>query len=97
MSEFGRTAAVNGSGGTDHGNATAMLALGGTVAGGSIYGDWPGLAPAQLHQGRDLEVTVDFRTFLGEIVERHLGNPDTQTVFPEFAYGPESRLGLIST
>ncbi len=95
MSEFGRTAAENGSAGTDHGHGTAMLALGGTVRGGRVYGDWPGLGPSELHQGRDLEVTTDFRTFFAEIVERHLGNPSIEAVFPGFAYGASTRLGLI--
>ncbi len=96
MSEFGRTAAENGTGGTDHGHGTAMLALGGTVAGGKVYGDWPGLGSSQLYEGRDLDVTTDFRTFFAEVVERHLGNDDIATVFPDFAYGPSNRLALIS-
>lgn len=96
MSEFGRTAAINGSGGTDHGHGTAMLALGGTVKGGQVYGDWPGLASSQLHQGRDLDVTTDFRTFFAEVVERHLGNDQIGTVFPDFQYGGGTRLGLIA-
>jgi uncharacterized protein (DUF1501 family) len=96
MSEFGRTAAENGSSGTDHGRGTAMLALGGTVRGGHVYGDWPGLGPGDLYEGRDLQVTTDFRTFFAEVVERHLGNDDIATVFPGFADGRSSRLGLIS-
>lgn len=96
MSEFGRTAAENGSGGTDHGRGTAMMALGGTVRGGKVYGDWPGLSSGQLYEGRDLEVTTDFRTFFAEVVERHLGNDDIATVFPDFAYGPATRLGMIA-
>ena len=95
MSEFGRTAAVNGSLGTDHGHATAMLALGGTVRGGSVYTRWPGLAPDQLWQGRDLDVGTDFRSLLAEIVEKHLGNPNTEAVFPGFEDAPQNRLGLI--
>ena len=62
MSEFGRTVAENGNRGTDHGHATAMLALGGAVRGGRVYGRWPGLAPEQRFEGRDLSVTTDFRT-----------------------------------
>ncbi|MDG2303828.1 MAG: DUF1501 domain-containing protein [Candidatus Binatia bacterium] len=96
MSEFGRTAAENGSGGTDHGHGTAMLALGGTVRGGKVYGDWPGLGSGDLYQGRDLDVTTDFRTFFGEVIERHLGNGDIDAVFPGFDYGGSTRLGLIA-
>lgn len=96
MSEFGRTAAENGSAGTDHGRGTAMLALGGTVNGGKVYADWPGLSSGQLYEGRDLEVTTDFRTFFAEVVERHLGNDDIATVFPNFDYGPSTRLGVIA-
>lgn len=97
LSEFGRTAAENGSGGTDHGHATAMLALGGPVAGGRVYADWPGLAEEQLHEGRDLAVTTDFRTLLAEIVHRHLGNADLASVFPDFDYDESTRLGIIRT
>ena len=61
MSEFGRTAKENGNRGTDHGHANLMFAMGGGVKGGKVYGRWPGLAPEQLYEGRDLAVTTDFR------------------------------------
>jgi uncharacterized protein (DUF1501 family) len=81
MSEFGRTARENGNRGTDHGHANVMFVLGGPVAGGKIYGDWPGLAREQLYEGRDLALTTDFRDVLGEVVSKHLGaNP--AAVFP---------------
>lgn len=57
--EFGRTAAVNGTGGTDHGTASAAMLLGGAVKGGRVLADWPGLAKANLYQGRDLKPTLD--------------------------------------
>ena len=66
MSEFGRTARQNGTGGTDHGHANVMFVLGGQVRGGKVYGKWPGLANEQLNEGRDLVVTTDFRRVLGE-------------------------------
>jgi uncharacterized protein (DUF1501 family) len=91
MSEFGRTAAQNGSGGTDHGHGTAMMALGGTVAGG-VHGTWPGLAPGDLYQGRDLAITTDFRDLFAEIVREHLGNAALDIVFPGHTY---SRPGVI--
>jgi uncharacterized protein (DUF1501 family) len=56
--EFGRTAAVNGTGGTDHGTGSVAMLLGGAVQGGRVLGDWPGLAPAALFQGRDLQPTT---------------------------------------
>ena len=57
--EFGRTAAANGTGGTDHGTASAAMLIGGAVKGGRILADWPGLGPNQLHEGRDLRPTLD--------------------------------------
>lgn len=82
MSEFGRTVAENGSGGTDHGHANCMLVMGGAVNGGRILGDWPGLEPEQLYEGRDLALTTDFRDVFAEIVSRHLGAEDLAAVFP---------------
>lgn len=87
MSEFGRTARENGSRGTDHGHANVMFAFGGGVRGGRVLGRWPGLGPEQLHEGRDLAVTTDFRAVLGELVATHLGRTDLQAVFPGFTAG----------
>jgi uncharacterized protein (DUF1501 family) len=78
LSEFGRTFRENGNRGTDHGHGNVIWALGGGVSGGRIYGDWPGLAPAQLYQKRDLAVTTDFRAVLAAILERHLRLADRQ-------------------
>jgi uncharacterized protein (DUF1501 family) len=78
LSEFGRTVRENGNRGTDHGHGNVIWVLGGAVAGGRVYGDWPGLAPAQLYQKRDLAVTTDFRTVLAAILERHLQLADRQ-------------------
>ena len=94
MSEFGRTAAENGSGGTDHGHGGVMMVLGGSVKGGSIYGKWPGLEPEQLFEGRDLAVTTDYRDVLAELVRVHLGQ-NTEQVFPGYKAGPP--LGLLRT
>ncbi|MEO5923526.1 MAG: DUF1501 domain-containing protein [Bryobacteraceae bacterium] len=85
MSEFGRTAKENGARGTDHGHANAMFAFGGGVKGGKVYGDWPGLAPDQLYQQRDLAMTTDFRDVLGELVTRHLGGSPVAKVFPGYS------------
>ena len=82
MSEFGRTARQNGTGGTDHGHANAMFVLGGQVKGGKVYGRWPGLANEQLNEGRDLAVTTDFRQVLGEAVTQSIGVRNLEFVFP---------------
>ncbi len=93
MSEFGRTARENGNRGTDHGHANYMLALGSPINGGKVYGDWPGLEPEQLYEGRDLNLTTDFRDVLGELVAKHLGTKNTAKVFP--GYRGNERLSLI--
>jgi len=82
MSEFGRTVRQNGTGGTDHGHANCMLALGGGVHGGRVLGDWPGLDRKQLYEGRDLAVTTDFRDVFAEIVEGHVGAERLDRIFP---------------
>jgi uncharacterized protein (DUF1501 family) len=93
MSEFGRTVAENGTGGTDHGHGSLMMVVGGPVRGGKIYGEWPGLEKEQLYEGRDLAVTTDFRTVLSEVVRGHLGRPDLSSVFPGF--NAKRELGLL--
>lgn len=82
MSEFGRTAHQNGTGGTDHGHANVMFVLGGEVKGGKVYGRWPGLSNEQLNEGRDLAVTTDFRNVLGEATYRTLGTRRLEQIFP---------------
>ena len=94
MSEFGRTAKENGDRGTDHGHANVMFVMGGDVRGGKVYGDWPGLQEEQLYEGRDLALTTDFRDVLGELVARHMGNSNLQSVFPGYD-NPKFR-GLIA-
>ena len=84
MSEFGRTAHENGNRGTDHGHANCMFVMGGAVKGGKVYGKWPGLGPEKLNEGRDLALTTDFRSVLGEIISRHLGTNELNAVFPGF-------------
>jgi len=95
MSEFGRTARENGNRGTDHGHANVMFLLGGPVKGGRVYGQWPGLDPAQLNEGRDLALTTDFRRVLGEAVSKHLGNAQLNAVFPGFANSSREFVGYI--
>lgn len=95
MSEFGRTARENGNRGTDHGHANVMFVLGGPVRGGRVYGRWPGLEAPQLHEGRDLALTTDFRTVMGEGVRSHLGNHDLNAVFPGFNNSPQAFLRYL--
>ncbi|HVP63659.1 MAG TPA: DUF1501 domain-containing protein [candidate division Zixibacteria bacterium] len=95
MTEFGRTAHENGNRGTDHGHGSLMFALGGPVRGGRVYGAWPGLEEHQLHEGRDLNVTTDFRHVVGEAVRNHLGDQNLKTVFPGFDSSPHKFLGYI--
>jgi uncharacterized protein (DUF1501 family) len=90
LSEFGRTASENGNGGTDHGHGNVMWVLGGGVRGGKVHGHWPGLAPENLYEGRDLAVTTDFRDVVGALLARHMNLGATQlaAVFPGFKFAP---------
>ena len=96
MSEFGRTARENGNRGTDHGHAHAMFVLGGSVKGGKVYGDWPGLSDHQLHEGRDLALTTDFRDVFAEVATRHLGVERPAGIFPGFEVTPARFRGFLS-
>ncbi len=91
--EFGRTAAQNGSAGTDHGFAHCGLFLGGSVRGGRVHGSWPGLSAGALNEGRDLRYTVDFRDVFVSAA-RWLGVTDASAVIP--GYTPGSDPGLFS-
>jgi len=84
VSEFGRTVAMNGTQGTDHGTAGAVLVAGGAVKGGRVLADWPGLKPASLYQARDLMPTTDFRSIATGVLRDHMGLHDAQlaAVFP---------------
>jgi uncharacterized protein (DUF1501 family) len=84
MSEFGRTAKENGNRGTDHGHANCMFVMGGDVKGGKVYGQWPGLNEHQLNEGRDLALTTDFRLVVSEILAKHIGVTNLNSVFPGF-------------
>ncbi len=75
VTEFGRTAAINGTRGTDHGTATMAFLAGGAVAGGRVIADWPGLSSRALYQGRDLMPTLDLRCVLKGVLDEHLGIP----------------------
>lgn len=96
MSEFGRTARENGTRGTDHGHANVMFVVGGPVRGGRVYGHWPGLAPEQLNEGRDLVVTTDFRQVLAEAAYKQIGARDLDLVFPNAAMTPRRFLNLLA-
>jgi uncharacterized protein (DUF1501 family) len=97
LTEFGRTAALNGTRGTDHGTATAGFLLGGAVAGGRVIANWPGLSARALYQGRDLAPTLDVRSVLKGVLAEHLAVPARaleQQVFPESSAASPLR-GLI--
>ena len=83
MTEFGRTAAQNGSNGTDHGHGSGMLLFGGGALGGKVHGDWKGLAPEQLYEGRDLPVTTDFRDVLAEVLRELFEFKPPRDFFPD--------------
>jgi uncharacterized protein (DUF1501 family) len=89
VSEFGRRVLENASGGTDHGYGTIMMALGASVTGGKIYGNFPGLADDQLFEGADVNVTTDYRQVLSEALIERLGNANIGYVFPGYSgYAP---------
>lgn len=87
MSEFGRRVAENVSLGTDHGHGNMMLAMGGHIAGGQVFANWPGLAPGQLDNG-DLQVTIDYRDVVSEILTNRMGNTNIDNVFPGHVPAP---------
>lgn len=98
VTEFGRTARVNGTEGTDHGTATAALLIGGGVKGGRVLADWPGLSDKALYQTRDLKPTRDLRAVLKGILRDHIGIPDkalADAVFPSSA-GVPAMDGLLA-
>ena len=96
MSEFGRTVRQNGTGGTDHGHAGAMFVIGGSLKGKQkVHGRWPGLAPEQLNEGRDLALTTDFRAVFGEVASKHLGARQLDRIFPGYGGRDNEWLGLL--
>ncbi|WP_244434733.1 DUF1501 domain-containing protein [Afipia sp. P52-10] len=88
VTEFGRTARINGTEGTDHGTGTVALLAGGAIAGGRVIADWPGLKEANLYEARDLKPTTDLRAVLKGLMKDHLGLGDralASSVFPDTA------------
>jgi uncharacterized protein (DUF1501 family) len=85
ITEFGRTVHVNGTNGTDHGTGSAALLFGGAVKGGKVVADWPGLAAANLQDGRDLKPTTDMRSIIGGLLMTQLGLSEKAmaSVFPD--------------
>jgi uncharacterized protein (DUF1501 family) len=85
VTEFGRTARINGTNGTDHGTGTIALLAGGALKGGRVIADWPGLRQADLHEGRDLAATTDLRAVLKGLLKDHLRVTDAAlatSIFP---------------
>jgi uncharacterized protein (DUF1501 family) len=98
VTEFGRTARINGSDGTDHGTATIAVLAGGAVKGGGVITAWPGLKEADLHEKRDLKPTTDLRAVLKGVLRDHLRVPEAAlaaTVFPDSA-GAKPMAGLVT-
>jgi uncharacterized protein (DUF1501 family) len=88
VTEFGRTARINGTEGTDHGTGTVALLAGGAVKGGRVISDWPGLKPANLYQGRDLAPTTDLRAVMKGVLQDQFGLAErvlAESVFPDSA------------
>jgi uncharacterized protein (DUF1501 family) len=84
--EFGRTAHINGTSGTDHGTGTVALLAGGALKGGRVIADWPGLRTANLYQARDLAPTTDLRGVIKGVLRDQLGLSEqvlAKTVFPD--------------
>ena len=97
VTEFGRTARVNGTVGTDHGTATVAFLVGGAVKGGRVLADWPGLRPEQLYEARDLRPTTDLRAVMKGVLAEHLGLSAAvlgTAVFPDSSIVPPLK-GLI--
>jgi uncharacterized protein (DUF1501 family) len=92
MSEFGRTVAPNGTQGSDHGVGGAAFLVGGAVNGGRVIADWPGLAPAQLHEGRDLRPTTDLRAVAMGVLRDHLGIAEDRL---ETVFLAQGRVGVV--
>jgi uncharacterized protein (DUF1501 family) len=95
--EFGRTVAVNGTGGTDHGTGSSAMLLGGAVRGGRVLADWPGLATAALFEGRDLRPTLQLDVFIGGAVAGHFGVEPAKAMaalFPS-SRGTAAVVGLV--
>jgi uncharacterized protein (DUF1501 family) len=87
MTEFGRTVHQNGTGGTDHGRASCNFILGSDVNGGKVHGEIKPLTVENLEDGRDLEVTTDFRSVFSEVADRHLKISNDKILFPGWAGG----------
>jgi uncharacterized protein (DUF1501 family) len=88
VTEFGRTAHLNGNDGTDHGTATVALLAGGALKGGRVIADWPGLKEADLYEKRDLKPTADLRAVLKGLLRDHLRADERKleaAVFPDSA------------
>ena len=95
--EFGRTAAINGTGGTDHGTASVAMLLGGAAKGGRVLADWPGLGPSALYENRDLRPTLDLDALIANALAQHYGldlGRTAATLFPE-GQRPKTIDGLV--
>ncbi|MCP4201526.1 MAG: DUF1501 domain-containing protein [bacterium] len=95
MSEFGRNVFENGSQGTDHGHGGLMLAMGSSINGGQVLTNWPGLGANDLFEDQDLQITIDYRDILTEILTRRMGNSDFRKVFQDSGYTPKTHGAVV--
>ena len=97
--EFGRTAHINGTGGTDHGTGGSMFLAGGALRGGRVAGNWPGIGSGELYQNRDVHATTDFRSVFKGVLAAHLGIAESlleSRVFPD-SQGAEALGNLVAS
>ncbi len=92
MTEFGRTVHQNGTGGTDHGRASCNFILGNTVNGGLVHGNLQPLSVENLEDGRDVAVTIDFRSVFSEVADKHLKVNNDRVLFPDWK---SSKIGVM--
>jgi uncharacterized protein (DUF1501 family) len=99
VTEFGRTARINGTEGTDHGTGTVAFLIGGALAGGRVVADWPGLKDRDLHEGRDLKPTTDLRAVLKGLLKDHLRVDDRALAAAVFPGSDDAKpaTGLVAT
>jgi uncharacterized protein (DUF1501 family) len=99
VTEFGRTARINGTTGTDHGTGTVAFLAGGAIKGGRVIADWPGLKPANLFENRDLKPTIDVRGVLKGLLKDHLRATDRALAADVFPGGDDVKpmAGLVAS
>lgn len=93
--ELGRTVRPNGTAGTDHGEASLAMLLGGAAKGGQVISDWPGLAPGALYEGRDLRPTIELDALIGAALAQHCSIEPSRVMTALFLQGRGPALGQV--